>query len=391
MQNVQNPLEIQKFLRGEGSLGELKKAPYKLSISTGREGRLVGFKYNQIKSDLGLDICQEARGLILDRENNWDVVSFPFPKFFNAAENESSDIDWDSAVAYEKLDGTCCTMYHFDGTWNVQTLGTVDAGGPIQLDAKASAIHSEWDGRTFAELFWEAFERVYGDVGTTPLDPDRVYVFELCTPINQVVVQHDEFKLPLIGVRDLRTLQEFPVEDDGRFGFFDRPRAFEISEFGDAVEFCNEELEEGREGVVIRDKFFRRIKLKTESYRKRHHMKSGVIERKNGVVELVQKDLQDDFVGAFPGFEEIVEQVENELVRLEEKLKSDYSACGGPSTDPSDDEERKKFALNVQQWVDSRLQGLMFAKLTGDADTFMDAIKDMNTDTLAEFVEVDAE
>lgn len=106
MQTVQKPLEIQKFLRGEGNLGDLKKAPYKLSISASDDGQRIGFKYNQIKSDLSEPICQEARGLILDRED-WDVVSFPMKKVFNAAEDEAVDIDWASAVAYEKMDGTC--------------------------------------------------------------------------------------------------------------------------------------------------------------------------------------------------------------------------------------------------------------------------------------------
>lgn len=383
---ITKPLSIQTFLRDPNNgLGELKKAPYKLSISVGENERRVGFKYNQVKSDLSHPICQEARGLILDRENNWNVVSFAFPKFFNAAENEAEDIDWDSAVAYEKMDGTCCVMYHFGGHWRVQTLGTVDASGPVQLDAMASREYPEWDGKTFADLFWEAFDRMYGDLDTTPLDPDLIYTFELCTPINRVVVQHDQWKLPLIGVRDRRSLEEYPVEQD-RFSFFDRPKTFQISEFGDAVQFCEEELEERREGVVIRDKFFRRIKLKTESYRKHHRIKSGMLQRKHGIVELVQKGLDDDFVGAFPGFNNQVEEVKAGMRELEEELEDDYAACGGRNTDPDDNEARKEFALKVERWVDHEFRGLMFSRLEGEIDSFMEGLRECGPEDVAKHI-----
>lgn len=105
---IEKPLEIQKFLRTDGNtLGDLKQDPYKLSINVGPDRRRVCFKYNQIKSDMGLRIPKEARGLILDRQNDWEVVSYALPKFFNAAENEAATIDWESAEVFEKMDGSC--------------------------------------------------------------------------------------------------------------------------------------------------------------------------------------------------------------------------------------------------------------------------------------------
>ena len=78
---IEKPLEIQKFLRKpENGLGDLKQDPYKLSINVGPDRRRVCLKYNQIKSDMSLPICQEARGLILDRENDWEVVSYGLKK-----------------------------------------------------------------------------------------------------------------------------------------------------------------------------------------------------------------------------------------------------------------------------------------------------------------------
>lgn len=108
---IEKPLHIQKRLREADSDGaafaNLKRDPYKLTINVGSDRRRFCFKYNQIKSDMSLPICQEARGLILDKEDNWNVVSYALPKFFNAAENEAVDIDWDSAEIFEKMDGSC--------------------------------------------------------------------------------------------------------------------------------------------------------------------------------------------------------------------------------------------------------------------------------------------
>lgn len=74
---IEKPLAIQTFLRDPNKgLGDLKQDPYKLSINVGPDRRRVCFKYNQIKSDMSLRICKEARGLILDKEDNWNVVSY---------------------------------------------------------------------------------------------------------------------------------------------------------------------------------------------------------------------------------------------------------------------------------------------------------------------------
>lgn len=280
----------------------------------------------------------------------------------------------------------CCTMYHFGGRWRVHTLGTVEAEGPIQLDARASAEHPEWEGKTYADLFWEAFGRRYGDLDTTPLDKDKIYVFELCTPVNQVVVRHDRWKLPLLVVRNRHNLQELPVEH-ARFSFFERPERFEISEFGDAAELCDRIDDEGGEGVMIRDKFFRRIKIKGDDYRFRHKVKSGLLQRDHGAIELVQKGVEDDFIGYFPGLEDVVDDVKAGMEELEGVLEDEYKTCGGPDTDPDDHEDRKEFARKVERWVDGPLQGLMFSKLNGDIDSFMEGIRDLKPEVVAKHVD----
>lgn len=55
---------------------------------------------------MGSPIVQECRGLILDEDDNWAVVSYPFDKFFNFNESKAAHLDWASGVdVFEKVDG----------------------------------------------------------------------------------------------------------------------------------------------------------------------------------------------------------------------------------------------------------------------------------------------
>ncbi|KKM74283.1 hypothetical protein LCGC14_1401830 [marine sediment metagenome] len=98
-------LELQKFLRADGSPEKLKEQFGIISRRHGRYDNLVCFKYHMIDSPMGERIVQECRGIILDEEDNWNVVSRSFNKFFNIFEGHAAEIDWDTACVQEKLDG----------------------------------------------------------------------------------------------------------------------------------------------------------------------------------------------------------------------------------------------------------------------------------------------
>ena len=80
----------------------LTSEPYHLKIKS--DGDYYIFNYNQILSDFSLDICKEARGLIIDCDLN-RVVCRSFNKFFNYGEKYAAEIDWPTARIQEKLDG----------------------------------------------------------------------------------------------------------------------------------------------------------------------------------------------------------------------------------------------------------------------------------------------
>ena len=95
-------LEIVKFIKEHDNWRELLSSdPYNLKIA--EDDGFVILSYSQINSDFNEEICKEARGLILDMQNDFKVVRMAFKKFFNLGEGFASNIDWDSAVATEKI------------------------------------------------------------------------------------------------------------------------------------------------------------------------------------------------------------------------------------------------------------------------------------------------
>jgi len=64
-------------------------------------------------------IVRECRGIILDSKNGWQVVAFPYKKFFNHGEPFASEIDWTTAKIFEKIDGSLASVYWYDQKWHV--------------------------------------------------------------------------------------------------------------------------------------------------------------------------------------------------------------------------------------------------------------------------------
>src|ERR1017187_5709493 len=193
---MQPELQIQKFLRNTPNALQALKLQFSIDWKRHSEyPNLMLFKYSQISSNFAEPIVQEARGIILDESNNWNVVCYTFSKFFNYSEALAAKIDWSSAVVQEKADGSLCQLFYYDNRWNVATSGTPDASGQVNDF-----------GKTFRELFWETWNKQGADVAH--LGRDWSYAFELTGPLNRVVVDHKEAKLHLLGGRNINTLKE---------------------------------------------------------------------------------------------------------------------------------------------------------------------------------------
>ena len=137
---------------------------------------LYHFSYDQLESPKAHPIVRECRGLILNSADNWNVVAYPFNRFANFGETWGDTIDWTDVRVQEKVDGSMIILWFYNGTWNVSTKGSPDAGGQC----------GDFPF-TFSELAWKALNQ-YGIEPSRHLDYRYTYILELTSIYNHVVV-----------------------------------------------------------------------------------------------------------------------------------------------------------------------------------------------------------
>ena len=292
-------LKVQEFIRSNSDWEcLLSSEPFNLSISYdamfGR--KLVLFKYDQTNADFSLDIVRECRGLILDAET-FEVVSYPFNKFFNYGESHAANIDWSSAHVESKIDGSICKVVNLDGNFLISTNGVIDAFKCNLPETVGCPFNS------FGELFMEGM-KFYG-LGKEDFPrlfkPNKTYMFELTSPYNQVVVQWKDTKVWFLGERDNLTFKETFYGDHELSKVFDIPKVYPIKTIDQCVAAASE-LPEDEEGYVVCDKDFNRIKVKSPRYVQLHYMAGNQNWSGRRVLEILLANEVSEYVVYFPKF-----------------------------------------------------------------------------------------
>jgi hypothetical protein len=317
---------------------------------------LYQFRYDMLKAKFHNKEVQESRGIILDRDNKWSIVSYPFDKFFNLGEGFAPKIDWDSARAVEKLDGTCAILYYYEG-WRVSTLGMPGAGGEV----------SENRDLTFAELFWEVWNANNYDL---PDNTSNTYVFELMSNENKIVVLHEKPRLVLIGVRNnIHGTELNPNLASDRFGW-EAAQTYPLSS-QEAIEAFVAEMNRGDrvecEGVVVIDGSFNRVKIKNDKYVLLAHLKGSCSTSK--LMKVVKANEGSEFLNQFPEWKIKYEGLSAKFQKLQTSLESSWDEYG-------EIQDRKTFALRASK---TRLPSILFSLKDGKISSVAEGLK--NTDS----------
>ena len=309
-------LEIVKFIKSHENWEELLAAPpYSLNIK--RDGKLILFKYNQLESDFHEKIVCESRGIILE-EGTWKVVRLAFYKFFNVGEECASPIDWESSIASEKIDGSLMSAFFYDGKWRLATNGTIDA---FSTEMPVDLFPSKQP--TFGEVFntllpLDAFER-YG------LDKNMCYTFELTSPFNQVVIRFKTASLHLLSVRDL-SKDGYPELENPQDAVnkdmiteydIHIPKTYKLHSLEDYKELVSSMGDENdvKEGIVVRDKYFNRVKLKTLKYLELHYKYASSTITLDKVIRFILDHETSEFLAYYPDYE-------NDVIRIEKRMNN---------------------------------------------------------------------
>ncbi|MFO0660642.1 MAG: RNA ligase [Polyangiaceae bacterium] len=208
----------------------------------------------------------ECRGLDPDAARDWQVVAYPFDRFFNLEEHKSrvrDDFDWSTAKLFPKLDGSLAILFWYRGQWRVASSRRPDATGLLGMREPEGGI-------VFEALFWEIWaSRGYRLPEQT--ESRWCFMFELTSRRHPIVVRHSDDRLTLIGARNLDTMQEYdPAPIAARKGW-ESIREIERGADGSWTEERVLALTKGldgssEEGFVACDEHFRRVKVKSSDY-----------------------------------------------------------------------------------------------------------------------------
>lgn len=290
-------------------------------------------------------ICK-CRGLVL--RNNGEILNYPFDRFFNNFENtEKAKLDWNTALAQEKIDGSLINVFWTGEQWEITTRGSFYPNDNPTEDSIDYA---------------EEFKRLFKSFNL--LDKDKCYMFELISKNNRIITKYDWEFVALIGARNILTLKELSQEWLNDFtiliGAY-RPKQVSVKN----IEECKElfkDLRNDEEGLVIVDDHFNRIKLKQESYLKMNKIKylkeEELFEYIKGNIEL-----DAEFIHTFP---EVEEKINNIMIKWEEYQKTLNVLYN--KFKPLLDISRKDFALEAMKYpkFKSPLFAMVDAKLYKD-------------------------
>lgn len=329
-------MQLQQYLRNGGSLDDLQNN-YHLNIRYHQEYRnLVMFKYAHNCFDFSDRKTQEARGIIFD-STNWDIVSYPYDKFFEIGHKYAPKVDVEHSVIYEKLDGSLMTLYHYDGQWHVASSGVPDASG--RVNGK--------DGMTFNFLFWTTWHELNYML---PDDEDMCYVFELMSPYNRIIVEHKTSNIVLHGARNIHTLQEYdPMWIADIYNWNCVPiHDFNITSLQELITIANDLDPIRSEGFIVCDRDYNRVKIKGKEYLRYAHIGSKLFSNPKKALIMAIQGKCDDIITFYPSYTQEYRQLTRQYNELCDEIQITY--------DTYKHLPQKEFALQIRDvWYRSCL------------------------------------
>lgn len=331
------PLLVQEYLKAGGTYESLVTdhgvyaTPYNGKVS---------FAYDQITAKTDDELANQCRGLIL-REGTWETVAVPFFRFFNDGQGCAAKIDWTSARFEEKKDGSLiiCGFDDHAKRWFGATRQMCEAQGNV-------------DGiGTFAALIDKAAqEHGANDINdlmeSRGADKQTTYCFELTSQYNRIVCHYDTTSLTLLGCRSLEYGNEFDPTAEAYRLSVKLPKIWEFNNITHLVEVMKDWHPKEYEGVVVKDKYFNRIKVKTPQYLAAHHARDSLGVSWRAVCEAVAGGYSDDIYSLVPDYiQKRIDIVKSCLAIIIAETEKDYSEIKD-----IDNMKEYAFAANIKLW-----------------------------------------
>lgn len=247
-----------------------------------------------------------------------------------------------------------CIIVYFDECLNKWCCGTrsrSEADGGIDDSDLTFAIlvdqtcKSMWERKhplairdhtpTLQDLM-EATQRLHPSIDVKK----RTFVFELTSPINRIVCNYNEANLTLLAVRNNLTLEEenpqiWNAKDE--FGL-ECAKVYSFNDVNHMIEVIRSWNPEHHEGVVVKDKFWNRVKVKNPSYVAFNKLRDSLSTSLRGCVEVILLEKEDDVIGMMP------EPIAKRILRLKPAIQEVLSRTQKDWEEVRDIDDMKYFA-----------------------------------------------
>ena len=154
---------------------------------------------------------------------------------------------------------------------------------------------------SYQEVFWKLFEKHNYKI---PKEEDQhfVFIFELFSNQNRIIVQGETDDLLLHGVRDMKTLKEVdPLIFCEKYGFIP-PKSFSFNSLNEVIDAASKLDPLKQEGYVVVDPHFNRVKVKSQTYVSMHllHHKNSDSTNAQRLLCVIQDNEGSEFLSYFP-------------------------------------------------------------------------------------------
>lgn len=338
--------------------------------------------YSQIESSEHDQLANQCRGLILRKKDRssfnkelsdvvgeTEIVAYPFDRFFNHGMG-AAKIDFNNILkVYEKLDGTLIILSYdnFQNKWHTATRAV----------AEGNVSNGTFTFRKLFELALKESYKLTFDDFTKDLNKNYTYMIELTSYHNRVVVDYKQSNLTLLGVRDNISLKELNIDDvDFKLN---KVNYYQFTSIEDIIKLVESFNPIEREGVVLCDSNFNRIKIKNTSYVALHHTIDSINASKRNLLTLILNEKDDDIIF------NIAESLAIEIFDLKSKLigfckNIDMKFYFIKNKSINDVNHRKEFALLLKKF-DVKFQGAYWYLFDNNGKTCLDFIKSKPTYT----------
>lgn len=355
-------LKIQQWLFDNNGNLELLKSDYGIKYRIYPDLDLVILNYDSLNSNKCEELVQECRGLILQL-NTWNIVAYPFYRFFNYYEqhcNNIANFNFVGAIALEKLDGSMITLFYWKDKWFIATRN--DIGGQNKNN----------QGQQYDQLFEKSIPpNFYNHLNT-----NWTYIFELTAPDNRVIKCYNDRSVNLLAIRDEK-YHELPLSVVQQYGQELNVKTPTVYQFNDLNDLRNlvSTFDATDEGIVCVDyssycsdgMSFKRIKVKNPSYLAIANIKGGASIK--NFITLVLRGESDEFLTYYPQYKNIINQIEQKYKHWINKFNEELNYAK-----TCFDLDNKDFANHIQY---CKFKSILFDIKMGKLETIHQYIEFM--------------